>query len=124
MTKPLRPLMDFNRCFMDAKIKVFQIGDNKPFDDSEKAQTNVKNYPKFLDFEIVESPIADLVGCTFRVKVRLNSLQVGDTIIVGPHHSMLTDGIITWYANHGQRYGHDWLYVNASIKGDSFNDWL
>lgn len=123
MTKPLLPKGNFNNVFLDYKIKIVQIGDNKPFNDTEKYQLEAKLYPHTLDVEVIDAPLEEQIGRSFRLKVgKINNLQVGDVLTIVPDKYQLTDSIVTWYATQGQRYGHDWTYINTSIKGGEFVD--
>lgn len=123
MTKPILPKSNFNNVFSGYKIKIVQIGDNKPFNDSEKYQLEAKLYPNTLDFEVIDAPMQEQIGRSFRIKVgKVNNLQAGDVLTIAPDKYQLTDSTVTWYASQGQRYGHAWTYVNTSIKGGEFVD--
>lgn len=124
MNKPIQPRVDFNHTFSDCQIKITQLGNNKAFDNSEKAKEELKLHPVFFDFEIIKSPLSDQIGRTGRIKLsNTNNIKVGDIITIAPKEKMLSDGIVVWYASNGKRYGHDWLYINASIKGGEIIDW-
>lgn len=122
--KSMLPKANFNNVFLNCKLKVIKLGDNSPFDDSEKAREELKLHPVFLEFEIVDSSLIEQIGRTARIKLsNTDNLKVGDVFSIGPNEKMLSEGIVVWYASPGKRYGHDWLYVNASIKGSAIIDW-
>lgn len=122
--KSILPKANFNNVFLNCKLKVIKLGDNSPFDDSEKAREELKLRPVFLDFEIVDSLLIEQIGRTARIKLsNTDGMKVGDVFSIGPNEKMLSEGSVVWYASTGKRYGHDWLYVNASIKGSAIIDW-
>lgn len=121
MVKPILPKADFNSVFNAFKIRIVSIGDNHPFDNSEKSVTDAKVYPKFLTVEIVDAPIKEQIDRTFRIKLgNVDNLKVGDILEIASNKYQLTNSKVTWYASQGQRYGHDWTYVNTSVKGGEF----
>lgn len=118
MVKPLLPKADFNLLFSQTQLKVIKIGKTTAFDETEKYQNEVKEYPHFIDVEVINCSIAEQTGRTFRIKLhKLNELAVGDTLTIASDQYQLLDSTVTWYSTKGQRYGHDWYYVNISVKG-------
>lgn len=122
--KSIIPKANFNNVFLNCKLKVVKLGNNSPFDNSEKVAEELKLHPVFLDVEIVDSSLIEQIGRTARIKLsNTDGVKVGDVFSIGPNEKMLSEGIVVWYASPGKRYGHDWLYVNASIKGSAIIDW-
>lgn len=122
--KSIIPKANFNNLFLNCKLKVVKLGNNSPFDNSEKVAEELKLHPVFLDVEIVDSSLIEQIGRTARIKLsNTDGVKVGDVFSIGPNEKMLSEGIVVWYASPGKRYGHDWLYVNASIKGSAIIDW-
>lgn len=124
MNKPLLPHADFNSLFNNSQLKVTKLGKNSLFDNSEKSKKELLEHPTFIDVEVISCPINNQIGHTCRIKLhQTNNIQVGDILSICQGQTMLTNNSVVWYGTKGQRYGHDWIYVNVSIKGDEFVDW-
>lgn len=122
--KPLIPKADFNSLFNNFQLKVTKLGKNSPFDNSDKSKKEVQAHPTFIDVEVIACPIDEQIGHTCRIKLsHAGDIKVGDILKICHGQTMLTDNSVIWYGTKGQRYGHDWIYVNISIKGGEFVDW-
>lgn len=124
MANRFKPVVDLNMSLRGAELRVIEIGDRKAYTDDARAKADAQDFPKFVRLQIVEDPSGINTDAEFQVKLRdASNVEIGEQFRLDAGHKKIVGGPLTFWGNKSTYRGRDWIYVNASGKGDHVDDW-
>lgn len=124
MNKRFDTKLDFNFALRNVTFRVIEIGERKPFSNSEKALADVKDYPYYARLDIVEDPSGINNGAELQIKLRnIDGLEKEQEFKIAPDERKIIGGYLVFWSKQGKLRGKDWIFTNVSAKGDRIDDW-
>lgn len=124
MIKNFKPVIDFNKALQGAEIKVIEVGRRKARSDSAQAKADVQEFPDFVRIQIVEDPSGLNIDAELQIKLRSSDgIQVDQQFTIGKGGYKVVGGQLIFWSNKSQYHGREWIFTNASSKGDHIDAW-
>lgn len=124
MTKRFKPALDLNFALQGAVLKVVGKGVRTAYSNSAKSKDDVAEFPHYVRVTLLKDPVGLNQDAELQIKLHsAEDIEVGQEIEIAPGNRKIVGGQLIFWSNKSTYHGRDWIFTNASAKGDHIDAW-
>ena len=124
MSKKFNSILDLNVALKSTVLRIEDKGKRKAYSDTSKSKKDVEEFPDYIRCKITDDPTGLNTDAELQIKLRTaDNLEIGQQLILGNGKLRIVGGQLTFWANKTSYHGKEWIFVNASAKGDHIDAW-